>query len=238
MGRDRAQTQAVLDGQHRCLADLSQARSRIEELLKAGAATVACPTPVPGPARPEAEDSDALKPREVSINPEVVSWRVSAIEKFVPLTEEQRERLRMMFSGTGERGAERSDTLEEIIGAESAAFYRQQVQAAFKRAQEESVEKEVVWLSRQLGLSSASEQQVRQVFATVEQQLTEERRSLELKASSPRERVRMMIEENRRRRTLRNEQLKAVMAPEQFELFLRSQAESTDSDVEIFHGAG
>jgi hypothetical protein len=163
---------------------------------------------------------------------------VSAIEKFVPITEEQRERLQRMFGAGGDAGTEGSETLEDIIGAESAAFYRQQVQSAFKRAQEESVEREVVWISRQLGLGSADEQRVRQVFTAVEQQLAEERRSLQDKASSPRERVKLMMDENRRRRELRNEQLKAVMSPAQYESFLQSQADSTESDIEIFHGAG
>jgi regulator of replication initiation timing len=79
---------------------------------------------------------------------------------------------------------------------------------------------------------------VRQVFTAVEQQLAEERRSLQDKASSPRERVKLMMDENRRRRELRNEQLKAVMSPAQYESFLQSQADSTESDIEIFHGAG
>lgn len=235
-GHDEAQPAAVGEAEVRCLTELSNARIRIDELSKSCSAATPAPVATSVQVGSEAREAEAVKSTRGS--PEAVSWRVSAIEKFVPITDEQRERLRQMFTAGGDAGAEGSETLEDIIGAESAAFYRQQVQSAFKRAQEESVEKEIVWISRQLGLNSADEQRVRQVFTAVEQQLAEERRSLQSKASSPRERVKLMMDENRRRRELRNEQLKAVMSPAQYESFLQSQADSTESDIEIFHGAG
>ena len=43
---------------------------------------------------------------------------------------------------------------------------------------------------------------------------------------------------NRRRSELRNEQLKAALTPEQYEAYLRSQADSAASDIEVFHDPG
>ena len=49
---------------------------------------------------------------------------------------------------------------------------------------------------------------------------------------------RLEVLKNRRLSELRNEQLKAALTPEQYEAYLRSQAESAASDIEVFHDPG
>ncbi len=56
--------------------------------------------------------------------------------------------------------------------------------------------------------------------------------------TSPQERVKAMIAESKRRRALRSEKLQAVLPPDQYQVYLRSEAESAASDVEVFHDAG
>jgi len=185
----------------------------------------------------EHDDSSEEKQREA------LSWRVSAIEKFVPLTEEQRNRLVAKFqeeTRAGQAGEEsRAEKLEEILGDDNARYYRDQVKAAFERVQNEETEKEVLWLSRQLNLAPEQERSMRAVFLDVEKTVESEfGPSSHGSRTSPQERLKAMIAESKRRRALRSEKLQAVLPPDQYQAYLRSEAESAASDVEVFHDAG
>jgi len=173
---------------------------------------------------------------------EAVKWRVSAIDKFVPLNDDQRQRLAAKFSRefSSEGAGDEDETLDDILGLENATYYRGQVRAAFQRVQEEELEKEVLWIARQLSLSDVQERQIQEIFNKIEQQIDQELAAPQqgVAERSAQDRVKLMIAENRRRSELRNEQLKAALTPEQYEAYLRSQAESAASDIEVFHDPG
>ncbi len=173
---------------------------------------------------------------------EAVKWRVSAIDKFVPLNDDQKQRLAAKFSRefSSEGAGDEDETLDDILGLENATYYRGQVRAAFQRVQEEELEKEVLWIARQLSLSDVQERQIQEIFNKIEQQIDQELAAPQqgVAERSAQDRVKLMIAENRRRSELRNEQLKAALTPEQYEAYLRSQAESAASDIEVFHDPG
>jgi hypothetical protein len=160
-------------------------------------------------------------------------WKISAIEKFVPLTEDQRERLQQSFSGGPDRPKE---SLEEILGAENAEYYRSQVKAAFQRMEEQELEKEVVFTSRQLALSSQQESQIRIVFQDIEREL--DTAEGDARGGTPQERVGRMVEQNKKRQALRNERVHGILSPEQYQAFLKTQSESPEADMEVFHDSG
>ena len=186
--------------------------------------------------------SDHQHASSESADDEAVRWRVSAIEKFVPLDDQQRERLQRKFAGdaVGESDGEgSSETLEEILGEENARFYTEQVSAAFTRYRQREIESEVLWFSRRLALSSEQEQSMRDVFSGVEQQLqgpSDPSNAPDANsATSARQGVKEMIAENRSRAELRSQQLKSVLTPEQYQNFLKAEAESPQRDMETFH---
>jgi regulator of replication initiation timing len=77
---------------------------------------------------------------------------------------------------------------------------------------------------------------MRSVFEVVEREIDQDgEEGGKQEARTPQERVKAMVEENRKRTELRNEQLKPVLSPEQYEAYLRTQAESPAADVELFH---
>jgi hypothetical protein len=47
-----------------------------------------------------------------------------------------------------------------------------------------------------------------------------------------------MIADNRRRLELRNAELSKILTPEQLQAYAQIEAESSASDVEVFHDAG
>jgi DnaJ-domain-containing protein 1 len=183
----------------------------------------------PSEAEAEAADKERLN---------AVRWKISAIEKFVPLNDEQRSRLTAKFAADTEAKKRdeppSSESLEDILGAEQASFYRDQVQAAFKRAQDQEIEREVVWLSRQLSLSTAQEDAMREAMARVESQV----RSAQghgSGAGTPQERIQAMIRENQARRDLTNEELRKILSADQFQAYLKGETESAAADAEVFH---
>lgn len=196
-------------------------------------------TPLPGIA---AEESHEVGEAGAAISSQdTVSWRVSAIEKFVPLNPEQKERLREKYereSTASANGEEvQSESLEDIIGSENASYYREQVQAAFKRVQNEEIERESVWLTRKLGLSPEQESSVRQIFERVESEVSESTAPGH-SSGTPQERVRALIAENQRRSELRTNELSNILSPEQRRAYAELEAESSASDVEVFHDPG
>ncbi len=169
---------------------------------------------------------------------EALKWKISAIEKFVPLTDDQKDRLRIKYEleASQTSGEASTEQLEDIIGAENATFYRQQVRAAFQRVQDEETEKEVVWLARSLRLSNEQEQAALAAFREVEQQMDQDsHRAGQDVAHSPQDRFKAMIAENKKRSELRAARLKNMLSAEQFESYVKAEAASSSADVEVFH---
>jgi hypothetical protein len=230
-------------GGNTCASELEATRVELAELRRSAASTsvgdTVFGTSSQHSVRDVSEPQATSESADSSQSGDVVKWKVSAIERFVPLSDEQRQRLREKFEKEedalpGEEPG--SESLEDIVGEENARFYHQQVKAAFQRVQEEEIDREVVWLSRQLVLTQEQERSMRAVFEVVEKQLAEEVAGDDRRGPrSPQQRVQAMIAENRKRTELRNEQLKPVLSPEQYEAYVRTQAESSAADVELFH---
>lgn len=221
-----------------CEAELTQQRERVSELTKELEANSSreVARALPGDASPVSGG-----PQNASMSDDkAISWRLSAIEKFVPISDDQRERLQKKFQEEREAKQEGRDseaeTLESILGEEAATTYRQQVKAAYDRAQNVELDKETAWLSRELSLSKEQEQSMRNIFADVEAQLDAEFGDVNQGvALSPQERVTRMIAENRKRVTLRSDALKKVLGPDQYRAYAEHEAQSPNADMEIFH---
>jgi hypothetical protein len=221
-----------------CESELASQRSRIAELENriSSQQRPASTSVVSATAQSiRVEDDDAAN--------RAVSWRVSAIEKFVPISKEQKERLQDKFKEEREALQEnresKAETLEEIIGDEQAATYRQQVQAAFERAQNQELDKEAVWISRKLSLTADQEQTMRTIFSDVESQIDKEYGDGQHGAAlSAQQRVARMVAENKRRIQLRSDALKRVLHPDQYTAYIQEESQSAASDVEVFHDAG
>ena len=225
----------------RCRAELSRRDAELAELRKRieEDGTAVAPT---GHGDGSHTTHEGVGARE-SADRQASAWRISAIERFVPLSDEQKERLEAKFSEerrSQEEGRESSaESLDEILGSENAQVYRSQVNAAFERVRLEEIERDSVWMARKLGLSSEQESQMRGVFDDVERAIAAEYPPLQLGANeTPQKRVVRMIAENKRRVQLRTEKLRQVLPPEQYAEYVRAESESSASDMEVFHGSG
>ena len=197
-------------------------------------------TNVVADTNPDNVKADSSKSAESA---RAISWRLSAIEKFVPISDEQRAQLEEKFKEdrqSAEEGrASESKSLDEILGDDKAKTYRDQVQSAFNRARDEELEKDALWISKTLGLSGDQEQRMRAVFSEVEQEIREEGSESEnLSAGTPQQRLAQMIAENRKRLELRASKLKSVLSSEQYQAYLQAESGSSSGDLEVFHDSG
>lgn len=225
----------------RCEAELSQRAAEVEELRK----KVAVMAHTAAPQEQSAEDHEpaASGQKEGNAAAQASAWRISAIERFVPLSNEQRSRLQGKFAEeqlAHEEGRESTaESLDDILGADNAQVYRDQVDAAFKRVQKEELERDALWMARKLGLSTEQEGRMRAAFDEVEQVVASEFPPTQIGArETPQKRVMRMIAENKRRVQLRAERLRQVFSPEQYEAYVKAESESSASDMEVFHGSG
>lgn len=221
-----------------CESELSSHRARIAELER----RIAIQQPTATTLEGAATDQSSPAPEDSAAD-QAIAWRVSAVEKFIPLTESQKERLREKFQeekNAREQGRESAaEPLEDIVGEDQAVAYRQQVNAAFERAQNQELEKEAVWISRKLSLSPDQEQSMRTIFSDVESQINKEfgdgQHGVALSAQ---QRVARMVAENKRRLQLRSDALKNVLQPSQYAAYLQEESQSAAADVEVFHDSG
>jgi hypothetical protein len=220
--------------------ELVRLKQRVAELEGERSHVAALISPRPNGA-PATTSPEALNHEESNPTNNSLSWKISAIEKFVPLTSDQKDRLREKYERESQARANgeevETEPLDDILGADNASYYRQQVQAAFKRVQNEEIERESVWLSRKLGLTPDQESSMREVLERVEVDIGGGHES-ERSGLSPQDRVRAMIAENRRRVELRNAELSKILTPEQLQAYAQIEAESSAADVEVFHDAG
>jgi hypothetical protein len=224
----------------RCEAELSQRAAEVEELKKRMASTAGTVAPTDQVGELQRAQEGAGVPEKAQT---ASAWRISAIEKFVPLSDEQRLRLEEKFAEerkAQEEGRESSaESLDDILGAEDAQTYRTQVSAAFERVRNEEIERDTIWMARKLGLSAEQEGQMRAVFDEVERAIAAEYPPTQLGTNeTPQKRVLRMIAENKRRVQLRTERLRQTLPPEQYEAYVRAESESSASDMEVFHGSG
>lgn len=183
------------------------------------------PSPLPSPESTIGSDNESGEIRQAA-----ATARVSAIAKFVQLTDDQRERLAEKFKREAQGDSE-TESLEAIIGEENVTFYRNQVARAFDRARDESIEKEMLYLSRKLSMSRAQEAAVFTAMRDAEKNVDEELRDRTFSGKLER-----MLAEERLKQERISDALKGILSPEQYQAYLRNLSESSATDFTSLHG--
>lgn len=185
-------------------------------------------------------------PAETPALPEIALYgiesRVSSIGKIVNLNPQQRERLQTKYTqeALARRRGEKADTesLEEIIGEADSRFYKQQLENAYKKAQDQELERDLYYMSRRLSFNQLQENSVRDALSQVEnavQERFQSEHSSPQYASDPSYRVRLMMQENQFRSEWLAGKLKEILNPDQFQAYMQEEAESTGAELNMWH---
>ncbi len=173
----------------------------------------------------------------------ILEWRVGAISNLVDLSENQKERLKEKFRLEKSSGANdpltKAETLEEILGNENAMVYLEAKQRAKAKIQSESLEKEVLFLSRRLSLDLNLEEEVRNVIFSAEEeaeQYLSQLKSDQTRNKDPYTNFNAFLESQKIRRNILREQLKDILTESKFDDYLKYEAESSAIEVEMWHG--
>lgn len=202
--------------------------SRSEDVVRGGSEKVDVAEPASVPLRKVfgGDSKDA-----------VIDTQVAVIEKFVPLSESQKELLRDKY--TLEFEAEDGLPLEEIIGEENAEFVERELAAARARSELRRQKQEALYIVRELGLSAEREGEVFEVISRIEDQIeewrAEQRVSRELVGLKAR--MALAIEERNLRRDYRRSAFRGVLNSEEFESYLKWEEESAEADFTLWHDA-
>ncbi len=238
--------ESVSEADAKRLMDVSGACLPPQEPATAPAPAAASVPPSPVSAAPVGEDLSAPVSENESNERFVVSSRLSAIEKFVPITPEQKERLKVKFeteAGSKQSGQTPiSESLSDIIGEEQANFYQAELKKTFQRNEQREIDKEVYYTSRTIGLNQTQENALRLAMMEAEA-LTKE----ELKRRYPadaaaqlttQEKIRRMIEEADMQAGLLDTRIRQFMTSEQYQSYTTLQAESAAGDMKVWHEVG
>jgi hypothetical protein len=111
------------------------------------------------------------------------------------------------------------------------------VKRAFTKAEEEAQEKEVLFLSRRLSLSLAQEAQLRSAMERAEEAVRLEQSSAKPAPPMMEDRLRAMVDEQKRRQEALNRELEQIFSPEQYQLYLDYETDSSNRDFQVWHEA-
>ena len=191
------------------------------------------PSTLPAAVPTVAEDDSQSKEQAFAVRA-----KISNIEKFVPLTDDTRTRLERKFETEVTDRSATTETLEDILGAEQANFYRAEVKKTFLKVRDEEVEKEVLLLGRNLALSSDQQRMLRDTYIGVEQQLDALYGDPEARyrfKGTMEERMKRMVEASRYRRDQLASALKGILTAEQYEAYLKEAESSAEGDFTVWH---
>lgn len=205
--------------------------------------------PIPGSAKEEnpkvaplaKENEKTAKASEEQENDTAyrVRARVAAIEKFLPLSTEQKQNLELEFRqglARGEKSALSEERLAELIGSENARFYEEQKAKAFRAAAREEEDREVFYLSRTLSLNNEQEQALRNALQITEKELS--RKLAEDFGQAPdsmQMRIAKFKASNELRQKILGEQLKTILNPEQYSQYLDYSSRNSDQSFTLWH---
>lgn len=170
----------------RLAGEMAALRQEVESLRRAGERAgggedtefppVAAPPPDPAVPTAVPSQGDVVTTEDPAAHRGV--WRarqfVSEVEEDLALTPEQREVLAQAYEDelgaiAGASVEARDAILARVVGAESAALYRERRNAAAERAREERLANEVIVLGRKLSLTPEQEDQARAALTRIEQ---------------------------------------------------------------------
>ncbi len=162
-------------------------------------------------------------------------WRASIVKKFLPLTEEQSARLAKRLQEDGAKKRSIAESIEEEFGKEQADFYRSELGKAFERSEQESLEKDVFYLSRKLSLSPAQEAALFAAYRDAAEPSNipagESSENTDQSAG-----LNSLLERETKRRELLNQRFQTFLTPEQLAIFTQLEAESSGRDLQMWHG--
>ena len=209
----------------------------------------ATPAPTPTP-----------KPKVIEVSPVILDTKLAAVEKILQLSEAQKASLKEYFTSQI-RGETPAQKFDDIIGAENADFYRQQVAKSFEKAKTEEIEKEAFYLGAKLALTN---DQIRDVISVM-QQVGQEIQTAEEGASEPAapadqnaegtekpaeptptpvakdpreaqlEMLRAKIERDKAFQKALDEQMALVLTEDQLRRYQQLKAERSSADAELWH---
>jgi hypothetical protein len=162
-----------------------------------------------------------------------VNTRINSIGKFVPLNENQKQRLKEKFTAELETGSRDTETLEDILGKENADFYREQRKNAFERVLKESIEKEILYIARKLSLAADQEEAFRKAYFEIETEITSNRDNPRPEMKNNASTMEKLVLEEKERNRLLAERMKTILTPDQYQQFI--EYESGNQDMQLWH---
>lgn len=162
-------------------------------------------------------------------------WRASIVKKFLPLTEEQSARLSKRLQEDGAKRRSIAESIEEEFGKEQADFYRSELGKAFERSEQESLEKDVFYLSRKLSLSPAQEAALFAAYRDAAAPSGEATRE-NLANADRSANLNSVLERETKRREMLNQRFQTFLTPEQLAIFAQLEAQSSGRDLQMWHG--
>ncbi len=203
------------------------------------------PGAVPGAVTPQAPVANPQVPTTPPVvaapivaSPVVVAARVSAVEKIIQLTPQQKSLLTGYFNQKLS-GATPIQKFEDIIGAENADFYRQQAQKSFNKARIEGFEKEAYFLGSKLGLTPDQEADLISTMQQIDQTMPETP-APDITAGTPsREAQLKQIQDAVKRNQAFEKELDArmidILTEDQLKKYNQLKVERSSVDAEMWH---
>ncbi len=196
-------------------------------------------------AKPESKLNDSARiehqTKQTEIPAEVVDWRLKSVEKFVDLSEAQREQLRELFGGRNtdplaQGSTDKKVTLKDVLGEDNYAVYQDARARAKTKIESENREKDILYKARIINLTPKEESILRDVTLKVDQDIETRKQADDTKPASPYEGLARYLQYEKLRRELIAAELKSELPNDKYEAYLKVDADSAASEMGVWHG--
>jgi hypothetical protein len=189
----------------------------------------------------EAGGSKEAQSKSQEIPAEVVDWRLKSVEKFVDLSEAQREQLRELFGGRNtdplaQGASDKKVTLKDVLGEDNYAVYQDARARAKIKIESENREKDILYKARIINLTPKEESILRDVTLKVDQDIEARKQADDTKPATPYEGLARYLQYEKLRRELIAAELKSELPTDKYEAYLKVDADSAASEMGVWHG--
>ena len=162
-----------------------------------------------------------------------IETKIASIAKFVPLSPLQEDRLRNKFFSESNPNNPPAETLDDIIGRQSAEFYREERRKAFERVLQNSIEKEVLFIARRLALDEVQEEALRKIYFEAEELIRAKRELQSDEEKAAKSTMQRLIEEEKLRNKLLTEKVRNILDDSRYDEYITYQSGS--QDMQLWH---